>query len=139
MLVAIMKGGIIFSVLVTLLMIQGRSAKITDGDLSGTKWVHNLLPQCTDSLVFISFNKGREYRCEFEEAIKFTYTYKNGTLILSEWRLKSEVNPSLGSEIKFKWRYIHKANQLTLTGYASGPSRTIESSKDTVIYTLAGR
>lgn len=83
-------------------------------DLPSTVWISEVAPGCVDSLIFNFEGEGYEYRCEFLIKNRLTYSINEDTLTLNEYGLISEVDASLGEEIKSEWQYIIEDDQLKL-------------------------
>jgi hypothetical protein len=58
----------------------------------------------------------------------------NDTVILYELGLVSEIDKSLGEEIKYRWRYTHSSDKLILTGYVTGDEGTIRDTGSEIVY-----
>ncbi len=84
--------------------------------LLGTIWISEVAPTCVDTLAFKSETEGQEYRCEFQLHSRFTYSFQSDTLRMDEYGLVSEVDASLGEEIKYQWTYLLAGDELRLVG-----------------------
>ena len=82
-------------------------------DLIGSVWMKEGT-FCADSLHFYSDGKYLEYYCEFQEHMKGNYIIMGDTLILTEYKLSSEIISNNPKAIPtYAWKYIFlKSNVL---------------------------
>lgn len=90
--------------------------------LEDSKWIHTPYsdyPDCVDTMAFNTDSSGYEYRCEFELSNDFTYTFENDTVVLTEYGLISEIDASLGKEVKGRTKYLKNNNEMILISTAA--------------------
>ncbi len=62
---------------------------------------------CSDSLFFYKKGIYKEFYCEFEEFVNGNYSMYGDTLILTEYRLSSEISSNNPKKIPtYVWKYI---------------------------------
>lgn len=91
----------------------------TGNGLTGTKWSARVAEDCTDSLVFLSSHRVRQYSCEAGESYNGTYTLNKDTVVITG------TSASEDGDGQDHWRnwYLHEGNLLKPTvsqGYSHG-------------------
>ena len=80
-------------------------------------WVSNRTetsPNCNDTLFLDTEIGSSWYSCEQEYTDSITYSFKEDTLDIDLWFLKDEFSGSAEQEVKMKFSYIQKDDELNL-------------------------
>ena len=114
--------------LLSLLSVHSSVSVCQTGDvLAGTRWAARVAEDCSDSVVFLSGHRVRQYSCEAGEWYNGSYTLSKDTVIITG------VSVSEDGGGKEHWRnwYMYKGNFLKPTvsqGYSHGKWEKVKPS-----------